>query len=56
MNPEVYAERERMEREFKDGNYTIIKGMSLKELREKQEKSSCEVTHEDELPCVCFEV
>lgn len=53
-NPEIYAERERVEREFKQGQYTFMKEISLKELREN-EKKYCSL-FEDGLPCVCFEV
>lgn len=32
--PEVYKDRERIETEFREGQYTFIKGLSLKRLRE----------------------
>jgi 3'-phosphoadenosine 5'-phosphosulfate sulfotransferase (PAPS reductase)/FAD synthetase len=53
-NPEIYAERERLESEFKEGKYTYMKDISLKELRENESKH-CSLFEED-LPCVCFEV
>ena len=53
-DPETYRERERVESIFKDGKYTFMKELSLKELRENEEKH-CSL-FEDELPCVCFEV
>ena len=51
--PEIYAERERVESEFKNGKYTYMKDISLKELRENQ-NNQCELF--DESPCICFEV
>lgn len=53
-NPELYLRRERVEREFKGGKFTFIKGVSLKELRENENKNYS--LYEDELPCICFEV
>ena len=50
----IQRERERVESIFKDGKYTFMKELSLKELRENEEKH-CSL-FEDELPCVCFEV
>lgn len=53
-NPEIYMERERVENSFKDGKYTYMKDISLKELRENESRH-CSL-FEDELPCICFEV
>lgn len=53
-NPDVYRERERVEFEFKNGQYTFMKDVSLKQLREEQDKH-CNL-FEDEMPCICFEV
>jgi 3'-phosphoadenosine 5'-phosphosulfate sulfotransferase (PAPS reductase)/FAD synthetase len=53
-NPEIYLERERVETEFKEGKYTFMKDISLKELR-NNESLHCSL-FEDEMPCICFEV
>jgi len=54
-NGTVYAERERLENSFKEGNYTYMKDLSLKELREN-EANHCNLFEVDETPCMCFEV
>ena len=54
-DPETYKERERVEKEFKDGQYTFMNDISLKQLREEQDKH-CNLSFDDQLPCVCFEV
>lgn len=54
-DPETYKERERVEKEFKNGQYTFMKDMSLEELRINESKY-CDLKFDDQLPCVCFEV
>lgn len=54
-NGTVYAERERLENSFKNGEFTFMKELSLKELREDQEKH-CNLFEVDLTPCMCFEV
>lgn len=54
-SPEIYRERERVESEFKGGKYTFMKDISLRELRENQEKY-CNLFEPDDMPCQCFEV
>ena len=59
--PDVYADRERMEREFRkntDGlKYTILEGKSLKQLRAEAESQPglFDVKY-DGTVCICFEV
>jgi len=54
VRPDVFGERERVEREFKDGKYTFLKNISLSELHDIDE-SQCRLFDDDE-PCMCFEV
>lgn len=61
MLPDVYAERERMEREFRKNvpqmKYTILDGQSLAQFREKQAaQPQLFLADESGTVCMCFEV
>lgn len=61
MLPEVFAERERMEKQFRKNipemKYTILEGQSLEQFRLGQElQPSLFTIEEDGTSCICFEV